>query len=72
MTYNVFGGTLNPAQPNLYDTSLDTKWVNIPGTDPRSPAFPQFINPQVLMNTTLCLSTELCCIMAGFPHLLFV
>ena len=23
------------------------------------------------MNTTLCLSTGLCCVMAGFPHLLF-
>jgi len=29
------------------------------------------ISPQILISTNLCLSTELCCVLAGFPHLLF-
>jgi len=42
----------------------------IPGTDPKSSAFPQFLSPQVILDTTLCLSTGLCCVLAWFPHLL--
>ena len=56
---------LYPPMPLLIH--LPCQWVNIPGTDPKSPAFPQFICPQVLMNTTLCLSIERRCILAGFP-----
>ena len=48
-------------------TQSTCQWVHVPGTDPKGPAVPQLITPvRVVIN-----STRLCCVPAGFPHLLF-
>ena len=49
---------------NLSSSSSTCSRVNIP----KSPSFLQSFSPQVIMNMTLCLSTELCCILAVFRH----
>jgi len=43
---------------------------HIPGTAAKFLTFLQSISPRVIIDKTLHPSTELCCVLAGFPHVL--